>query len=212
MRRLRVPGHVLVVVVPAPRQGELFHSTEAPRLDPATIQNIEEYLCERASGGVQIMVRNASYERLQVRCAIRLERGYHPGTAVRDLNEAIVRYLSPWHTEGLSPTFGWEVRLDELEAAIRALEYVQSVGRLSMLQFMSNENGVHAGCDTARAPVSSWQSSRLRAAAPFSLPLPMVRHLIEVLEQPVDLVPKRTGLGRLEVGQTFIISRSPDDK
>ncbi|MNR47164.1 hypothetical protein D3C85_1662310 [compost metagenome] len=51
------------------------------------------------------------------------------------------------------------------------------------------------------------EARTLRPAQPWSLLLPTRRHLIELRDEVGPLVPRRTGIRRLEVGSTFIVGR-----
>jgi hypothetical protein len=201
------PGQVLVVVVPHPRPGMLFSSTEAPRLDSAMLDAMERHLQARAPRGAKVRVRNAAYERAQVRCIVQLAPDVHPGAALRQLNRTIVERLSPWHTDGIGAEFDWSVRAEDMEALLRAQPGVDAVGRVSMLHIVRNDRQFNALRDTATQIVRG-EARTLRPAQPWSLLLPTRRHLIELLDVNGPAVPQRTGINRLEVGSTFIVGRS----
>lgn len=198
------PGGVLAVVVPAPRQGALFHSTEAPRFDAAVLEQMAGYLRERSSPSVGLVVRNAAYERIQVRCELRLVQGCHPGAALVRINRAIVEFLSPWHTEGNRACFDWEVRAGAIEARLRELEDVDVVGPISLLHIVRTDDNVYRLRDTARAGQPS-PTRQVRPVQPWSLALPTPHHLIELAGAQRDWKAKQTGFGKLEVGSTFIV-------
>ncbi|CAG9186471.1 baseplate J/gp47 family protein [Cupriavidus pampae] len=201
------PGHVLVVVVPYPHPGDLFSSTEASRLDAATLDAMERHLRACAPPGATICVRNAAYERAQVRCSVRLARDRHPGAALRQLNQAIIEHLSPWHANGLGAEFDWSVRAEDMEALLRAQPGVEEVGRVSMLHIVRNDRQFNALHDTATHVIHG-EARTLRPAQPWSLLLPTRTHLIELRDQLGPLVPQPTGIRRLAVGGTFIVGRS----
>jgi len=212
------PGAVMVVVVPAPRQGEQFDSTQAPRIDAYVLGEIARDLRERASASARIVVRNAAYERIQVRCAVALAAGVHAGAMLRRLNRAIVEYISPWHADGYAPRFDWEVRAEHLEAHLRAFDGVQAVGQVSLLHIVCNDENVFQLGDTARTQpnaVAAGQPvpqpvTRVTPAHSWSLVLPTRSHLISLSEDPASHPPQPTGVAALEVGNTFIIGRSSD--
>ncbi|MBE1160677.1 hypothetical protein [Dyella acidiphila] len=202
------PGGVLVVVVPAPRQGVLFHSTEAPRFDAAVLEQMAVHLRERSAPGLQLVVRNAVYERIQVRCALRLARGVHPGAAMIRINQAIVEFLSPWHADGCRPTFNWDVRAEAIEARLRELDEVDVVCAMSLLHIVRTDSNTYQLLDTARTrdgkPVR-----QVRPVQPWSLVLPTPRHLIELIGVPSTQGAQATGVGKLEIGGTFIVGGVP---
>ena len=201
------PGGVLAVVVPAPRQGALFHSTEAPRFDAAVLEQMAGYLRERSSPCVDLVVRNAAYERIQVRCELRLVPGCHPGAALVRINRAIVEFLSPWHAEGNRACFDWDIRAEAIEARLRELEDVDIVGPISLLHIVQTDGNVYRLRDTARTgPVSP--TRQVKPVQPWSLALPTPHHLIELVGAQRSWKAKQTGFGRLEVGNTFIVSAS----
>jgi hypothetical protein len=208
---LKRPGAVLVAVVPGP--GASQDAFAAPRCDAGTLERMAEHLRRVASPAVRINVRNAAYERIQVRCAVRFTLGTHPGTGLRRLNQAIVRFLSPWLGLGRTPDFGWELRSEDLEARLRALDGVESLGRLSFLHTAEKGRGFHVLQDSARpdpTAAGDW-GTRVEPLLPWSLALPARSHLIETSPDPGQTAPLPTGIDLLEVGDTFIIGRPLHD-
>lgn len=199
------PGGVLVVVVPAPSQGALFRSTEAPRFDAAVLEQMANYLRERSTPGVRIVVRNAVYERIQVRCALRLARGSHPGAALIRINRTIVEFLSPWHPEGNRANFDWDIRTEAIEARLRELDGIDAIGPMSLLHVVQTDDKVHQLRDTARMRRAT-PVRQVRPVQPWSLALPTPHHLIELIGAPLQSEAPATGVGKLEVGNTFIVS------
>ncbi len=202
------PGGVLVVVVPTPRQGVLFHSTEAPRFDSAVLEQMAAHLRERSVPGIRIVVRNAVYERIQVRCALRLARGVHAGAALIRINQAIVEFLSPWHADGCRANFDWDVRAEAIEACLRQLDEVDVVGPMSLLHIVRTDSNTYQLLDTARAGAGA-PTRQVRPVQPWSLVLPTPRHLIELIGVPSTRGAQATGVGRLEIGGTFIVGGVP---
>jgi hypothetical protein len=202
------PGGVLIVVVPAPRQGVLFHSTEAPRFDAATLEQMAAHVRERGVPGIQIVVRNAVYERIQVRCSLRLARGVHPGAALIRINQAIVEFLSPWHAEGCRAIFNWDVRAEAIEARLRELDEVEVVCAMSLLHIVRTDTNTYRLLDTARTR-DGHPVRQVRPVQAWSLPLPTPRHLIELIGVPSSQGAQATGVGKLEVGGTFIVGGVP---
>lgn len=198
------PGGVLVVVVPTPRQGVLFHSTEAPRFDTAVLEQMAVHLRERSVPGIRIVVRNAVYERIQVRCALRLVRGVHPGAALIRINQAIVEFLSPWHMDGCRANFDWDVRAEAIESCLRQLDEVDVVGPMSLLHIVRTDSNTYQLLDTARVRTGT-PTRQVRPVQPWSLVLPTPRHLIELIGVPSTRGVQATGVGKLEIGGTFIV-------
>ena len=205
------PGQVRVVVVPAVRRNEPQDSTLGPRMNAIDLQRITEFLRGLASPFARIEVRNAAYERVQVRCTVKLARGVAVGRTVRLLNTAIVEYLSPWHDIGYQARFDWVVRSEDIETRLREIEGVEFVTRLSLLHIAADEHGVYTLGDTARMATAkaidadTVPGTRLRPKWAWSLALPMRQHLIATAEHYGDPRPEPTGIARLAIGSTFIV-------
>ncbi|MCB1830021.1 MAG: hypothetical protein KDI35_07840, partial [Gammaproteobacteria bacterium] len=82
------PGRVLVVVVPAAGEGENL-AYRRPMLDVQQLQRIRDYIRQLASPFVSIEVRNALYERVQVRCKAKFLDDTNAGFYVRKLNHDV---------------------------------------------------------------------------------------------------------------------------
>ena len=210
-------GTVLVVVVPNVRRNHPADSTLAPRLNARALQDIEDYLKQRASPFARPQVRNATYERVQVRCRLALERSAQAGVVMRRVQRVLTEYLSPWHDAGYGPRFEWVLRCDDVQAQVRGVPGVAAVGQLSLLHVARSDEGFYRWGDTARpglerrpgAPAAEGAPARaadqLHHRAPWSLALPLQDHLLELPEEapeeapgdgPADRVAKRqTGTG-----------------
>lgn len=212
---------VLVVVVPALPAGYEIDGTEAPRLDASTLQRIAQYLGDRMPPHQPLLVRNASYERIQVRCTLRLARGEPAGEMLRELNQSLRDYLSPWRPGGITTRFDWQLRADEVEAYLRAQPGVDAVGQVSLLHVVASDQSVYRLFDTARRPRDAAPDTHgtalgqrdgapgarvLRPAQAWSLALPTRGHLLELVDQPA-LQALPSGLGKLTVASSFIIGQ-----
>ncbi|WP_028311248.1 hypothetical protein [Derxia gummosa] len=203
-------GHVLVVVLPAARSLDDIASTGGPRLNNLALARIEGFLRRHASPTARLRVINASYEHLQVRCAIALRGTRSPGLALRNIELAIGRYLSPWH-EGLGARFGWSISGHDIEAWLRSLDEVADVAGLSLLHF--TERDVAGGnpsyrFDDSAGPGAAGGSLIIEARSPYSIAIPTARHLLTAFDAAGRPLPEASGVGRLEVGSTFIVDPS----
>ncbi|QPF73392.1 hypothetical protein G8A07_11000 [Roseateles sp. DAIF2] len=193
---------VTLVVVPALPPGQEVDGTEAPRLDAATLARIRHFLAARCPPGLRLLVRNPAYERIQVRCRLRLSAGVQAGERLRLLNQSLRDYLSPWRPGGITARFDWTLRTEELEAHLRAQDGVDAVLGLSLLHITRSDAGVYQLHDTARAAQGRPQ---LRPLQRCSLALPTRGHLLELQGEDRSSSPRSTGLGRLALGASFII-------
>lgn len=191
---------VLVVVVPALPAGYEIDGTEAPRLDASTLQRIAQYLTDRMPPHQPLLVRNASYERIQVRCTLRLARGEPAGERLRELNQSLRDYLSPWRPGGITTQFDWQLRTDDVEAFLRAQPGVDAIGQASLLHIVISDQAVYRLSDTARG------DRVVRPAQAWSLALPTRGHLLELVDPPSPMA-QPSGLSKLTVGSSFIVGR-----
>lgn len=207
------PGGVLVVVVPAPSGQELAKNLPGPRLSAVELERIEQYLLSQASPFARITVRNATYERIQVRCSVAWKPGSNAGHCERQLSQALFDYLSPWNDNGYRARFEWSVRREDVEAFIRGFGAAEFVSGVSLLHVAESDGGLYSLDDTARpggaaqwdATAAQGTAGRAEARWPWSIAVPMRRHLIETLERVVTAGPVPTGVGRLAIGNTFIV-------
>jgi hypothetical protein len=213
------PGEVLIVVLPTPKaiaaqrdQANVsaagVSATAAPQLNAIELRRIQDFLRGLSSPFAQIQVRNAVYERIQVRCAVKFARSEAPGQSLQRVNRAIVDFLSPWFPgSGYTPTFDWTVRCEDVEAHLRAMAEIDFVTRLSLLRIAQGDNGVYSLNDTARSR-TGLIVTQLRPLSPWSIALPMREHLISAVDAVANNSPEATGIADLAIANTFIVGRT----
>jgi len=197
-------GQVLVAVLPATRRNAPEMGTQQLQLDVLALRRLEDLLRERASPMLSLRVRNVSYERVQVRCRVLMARHAQPGALKRDINRALVQYLSPWHDSGFGPRLDWLLRCEDVQAEVRRVPGVAGVSGLSLLHVVRDDDGQHHFDDTAAT--ASGPRDVLRARHPWSVVLPLEEHLIELVDQLQGTAPRASGLTQLEVGDTWVIA------
>lgn len=195
------PGHLLVVVVPHLERGASPHLR--PQADRLLLEEIRDYLAGLASPFARIAVRNADYELIQVRCAVRLSPGA-AGDQLRALNQALCDYLSPWKTDGYDMRFGWRLRTLDMQSHLRSLPGVEMVTRFSLLRVAGLGQDLFQLDDSVEE--NGDQLPDLAPLQPWNLAVSFPQHHIEILDIPVPLPPRRTGLGQLQIGANLIIS------
>lgn len=202
-----VPGAVTVAVVAAPPPGAV-DDLRAPKLNAVELERIRTFLSERSSPFARLVVRNAVYERIQIRCAVRFHRGHQSGASIQRLNRDISERLSPWHPHGLGARFDWVLRREEVEGWIRDRDYVDSVARVSLLQVAEDDDGRYGLGDSAgeagTAPARS-AAGILQPRSPWSIAIPTRNHAITLLADDRRADAAAAGVADLEVGNTFVI-------
>jgi hypothetical protein len=213
------PGRVLVAVLPGPARFDREAGVLAPRLNAIELRRIAEQLQALASPCARFEVRNAAYEYVQLRCALRLRPGAPVGATLQRAERALFDHLCPWAPGGLRAQFGWVLRQESIEACLRRVGGVTGVAGLSMLHVVRDDASFHTLGDTAarqasqasQAPLAAPRQApaihrvELRAALPWSIVVPMEQHELRVIETPQDPAPLPAGIGDFAVGRTFIV-------
>lgn len=195
------PGHVSLVVVPDPKRTRTQHLK--PVVNGVVLREIREYVEAHASPFVQFDVRNPSYEEIQVRCAVKLRRGFSEGQCLLDLERAITDFISPWNdSAGYGIQFNWRVRRLEIESFVGSLDFVDFVTDFSMLRIAVDDAGYYRLFDTVS---QRGQVDEITPTYPWSLAIPALNPHIETTSDYDAIAPEQTGISELEVGSTFII-------
>lgn len=212
------PGHVLIAVIPWLKDQDDAAVHHPPMANSHLLKEIEAYLETLSSLFATIEVCNPAYEEIQIRCAVRFTHGAREGYYINKLNEAISAYISPWSATGYQTGFGWRVRRSDLVPYIQGLDYIDFVTDFSMLRIAGDSEAGFTLFDTADqvpvAPDTSQDKSEpeeietmeIRPRVPWSIAVPFQRHFIETMETFKPIRPEVTGIDKLEVGTTFIIT------
>jgi len=200
-----MPGHLLIVVIPYLKESASVNLQ--PMVNALTLREVRKFVESVASSSLQIHVRNPAYERIQVRCKVRFRPGAGRGIRHEQLNREIVNYLSPWSPLGLKAGFGWCMRCNDMQALIQELDYVESVSGLSMLHIREDDECQHHLADTARKYGGGKLFNEIKPAYPWSIAIPAHRHLLEIVDDKSAWKVEETGIAKLSIGNTFILSR-----
>jgi hypothetical protein len=195
---LERPGHILIVVIPVLKDSSAANLT--PTVNGMLLKEIGEYVKGLSSPFGTFKVRNPAYEKIQVRCKVQFRRGKAGGYYIKELNQALVNYLSPWNKTGYTTRFGWCVRRYDLKSYIRNLDYINFVTDFSMLRVAEDDNGYYSLFDTVARQVKE-----ITPLFPWSIAIPFKQHYIEVSEEAEVIKPAVTGINELEIGSNFII-------
>jgi hypothetical protein len=200
------PGNILVVPVSSLYCDGSFQWD--PCLNGSVLRDIREFLQKKVTGLAKIRVINPFFDKLQVRCNVKLRSRGDEGKILLDLNEKINRYLSPWFPEvgGITEHFGWSLNKENLKAYIESLDYIEQVGDdFTIMKIVST--------DEQKYMVNLFENTDdkiLRGSFPWSISVPMRKHFINDVNSSVRSSADNVnnGYGGLEIGQTFIIRKS----
>jgi hypothetical protein len=123
-----------VIVIPDIR--ELYpRDTFAPRAPANLLADIQAYLVERAPAAARIRVRNARYVAVQVRIGVRFRAGIDAGFAQRQLNDDLIRFLSPWaFDDGAELTIGGRIYANSIVDFIDRRDDVDFVAGIKLFR------------------------------------------------------------------------------
>lgn len=195
------PGHLLIVLIPYLKEASSMNLQ--PMVNALMLREVREFVESLSSGFVNVNVRNPAYEQIQVRCKVRLRQGLGRSFQHNKLNQDIVNYLSPWGGGDSKAGFGWHIRCNDIQSYIQELEYVASVSGLSLLHIRESGDLQYRLSDTARHKTLN----EVKPTYPWSIAVPARHHLIEIVDDNGAWQPEATGIAKLSIGNTFILSR-----
>lgn len=219
----RKPGNLLIVVIPHLKE-DAYVNME-PKVDAMLLRKVRNYVRALAPSFVGITVRNPDYEQIQIRCKVKFRPGKGQGFYYNELNSEIVNFISPWHPSGIGASFDWRIRCHDVQSHIQGLGYVESVSGLSMLRVTATRRNTYRLSDTVRdwarkvetggitgditgdIEAADARVDQVESAHPWSIAVPFARHLIEVVGESGVYPSEETGIGKLAIGSTFIVSR-----
>ncbi|MDX1909695.1 MAG: baseplate J/gp47 family protein [Bacteroidia bacterium] len=166
------PGHVQVIVLPDLRNQNAIDPLR-PRVNNNLRDEIETWLQSLASGFAVVKVENPVFEEVKVHAVVTLKPGKDPGFYLTQLNEDLIRYLSPWRFDteydlrfgaclDLSPLINY---MDELDY----VDYVENV-RLSVI-IRDDQDVAHTLVEGAEEVCTHTAASVLVSAAQHDLHL-----------------------------------------
>jgi len=127
-------AQVTVVVIPNLANTQPFLPLE-PKAPQYLLKEIEAYLQAHTSPFVKVVVKNPRYQRIQYRAVVRFRQGYDQGYHLQQLNEALIRFLSPWaYEEQSSISFGSSIHSSEVIHFIDSQPYVDYVANLKLIE------------------------------------------------------------------------------
>lgn len=150
------PGHVKLVVVPELRNQHASDRLK-PRLSLKKMIDIREYLEKHVSDFVTVEVKAPVFEEIQVSVDVVFATGRDVGFFTRQLNEDLIRFLSPWlFDEQEDIVFGGEIHASALLNFIDEQEYIDHIVGFGLFQRMEhNAAWKRVKDDTARTSTSS---------------------------------------------------------
>ncbi|NER21530.1 MAG: hypothetical protein F6J96_12665 [Symploca sp. SIO1C2] len=191
------PGssEVEVVVVPDIRNVAPFFPLE-PKAPLYLLKEIEAYLKACSSPFVKLKVKNPDYERILYRIGVKFRAGYEQGYYLKQINEDLKRFLSPWaYGNQAELTFGSSIHSSSVIYFLEKLPYVDYVTNIKLVKQATGDKE-YPILDTKLAQVHH----------PDAI-------LVSEPEQIIDLITKDQyeaglfeGIGYMLIGLDFIVT------
>jgi hypothetical protein len=129
---ITAPGHLSLIIISNIRNQNVSNPLE-PKTSLVTLRKIKEFLLPFTSPHIQnnpvrLSVENPSFERLFLDFKVAFHRGLDVGFYIKQLNEDIKKFLSPWaFEEGKDIVLGGRVYRTDLLAFVESRKYVDYV-------------------------------------------------------------------------------------
>ncbi|MEO5889186.1 MAG: hypothetical protein ABIQ31_02980 [Ferruginibacter sp.] len=175
-------GHVTIVPIADLRNKNYAGSNIlVPKINYVDLKNIESFLSARASRFVKIHAVNPKLEHIQVKCKVKFYTGISKGFYLKQLNDDLVNFLTPWATNPDVDSFSGKVYASSIINFIDQREYVDYVQDLEMLQYVENDKGEreYLGAAYELEPIVETELTTLH-----SILVSAPRHDIELVEEP----------------------------
>lgn len=132
------PGHVTLVAIPS-QQLRNLRDPLRPYTSLGLLQEIGAFLQQRLSCFVKLHVKNPEFEEVRVAFRVRLREGFDETFSIRQLQQSITRFLSPWaFADGAGPSFGGKIYKSVL---INFIEDQPSVDYVTDFQLFHSASG-----------------------------------------------------------------------
>lgn len=170
------PGNVSLVVVSNIRNKNAVDPLK-PRTSLVTLTDIKNFIGKIQSPYINLHVYNPLFEEIRVRFNVRFHTGFDKGIYSVKLNEALIKFLSPWaYATGSDIVFGGKIHKSVILNFVEEQEYVDYITCFEMFHIVPGDPAYNPEKDVDEA-VASTSASVLGSAT---------GHLITVLENEND--------------------------
>lgn len=127
------PGYVTLMVVPNIKNKNAFDVYQ-PRVSRATLNKIQNYVNELNTMHVDAQVINPNYKEAKVEAKVKFFEQYDETFYLRQLDEDIKKYISPWaFTDAKEIDFNVVLNVNQLVTYLEQLHYVDYIDEVKIL-------------------------------------------------------------------------------
>ncbi|NEQ30869.1 MAG: hypothetical protein F6K04_07685 [Leptolyngbya sp. SIO4C5] len=195
-------ARVTVVVIPNIANTAPFLPLE-PKAPQYLLQAIAAYLQAHTSPFVQVAVKNPRYEQIKYRVAVRFRAAYEQGYYLKQLNQELVRFLSPWAYEEQSDiSFGSSIHSSAVIHFIESRPYVDYVANLKLIEQVELARDRSAARPTYQVNPSNLAQVKQVDSILVSAP----EHIIDLITTADYAAEEFEGIDYMIVGLDFMVT------
>ena len=191
-------GRIDLIVIPDIKNRMPFDPFE-PKAPADLIRDIEAFLQDKTPPFASVVVKNAHYVPLKVRCGVRFLPGSDESYCRKQLEDELNRFLSPWaYEEGADLVIGGNVYANSIIDFIEQRDYVDYIAELKL--FTSEDEG------KTFAFVAVTDDYHATAQKPDGVLVAARQHQFDVISHADYRVEAFGGINYMQIGLDFIVA------
>lgn len=198
------PGHVMLVAIPDFRN-RVGGNRLQPKNSNRVLKEIERELGRRTAPYVHIHAKNPVYEEVLVAFRVQFNEGIDKGTFLRQLNEELVQYLTPWAFEA-----SVDVRFD---GRVYASDVINFIEERPYVDFITDFRMFHCkdSCCAPEDELFTDVAGEVKGADNKGIVNPLANALIQVLDTNVQIQTDEYGKFKIPLADGDRISIKKDE-
>ena len=194
---------VKLVVIPDLANRTPFFPLQ-PKVSQKLRRRIVQFLQDKVSPFVDFRVVNPRYEEIRYRVTVAFTEKENEGFHIRQLNQDIINYLSPWAYDSQAEvSFGGVIHRSSLIHFITSLPYVDYIGSLELTDhFLIGQN---ADGGQSRQFLTPLSHDAVETRFPDSILVSSPGHYIDLVTEQYEAF-QFSGIGYMAVGVDFIVA------
>ena len=175
-----------------------------PKVSQKLRSQIVDYLKDRVSPFVDFQVVNPRYEEIRYRVTLKFRQKESEGFYLRQLNQDIINYLSPWaYSNQADVTFGGAVHRSSLIHFITNLSYVDFIGNVELVDhvLISQDSEGFVG----KQQLNPLNQDVVETRFPDSILVSSPNHFIDLVTDEYEAL-QFNGIGYMAVDVDFIVT------
>ena len=198
-----VAAKVRLVVIPSLINRTPFFPLQ-PQVSQKLRRQITEYLRDKVSPFADYEVVNPRYEEIRYRVTLTFREKDNEGLYIRQLNQDIVNYLSPWAYDSRADiTFGGVIHRSSLIHFISNLPYVDFIGSLELVDHVLI--GQDGNGRITRQLLTPLAQDSVATRFPDSILVSSANHYIDLVTEQFETI-QFSGIGYMAVDADFIVA------